>query len=166
MTISTFDPLPIDMLYELTDMWKFQWTALPSDRPTFISIGVEDRIFINVLGSAILFIVGFVGVQFLMLMLYECKKYSKTIKKFYDYIKIDGPLRTVYLLFFLEMYIDLLVGGLVNTENSYLFDLPANWGVNGFLSWGDQTSIIVGYMFFFGCIFFPFLVFYLLSSKT
>jgi len=59
------------------------------------------------------------------------------LKKLHKFLKIDGPLRPFVILFFLETYIDLLIGALVNTENNYLFDTPANWGINGYLTISD-----------------------------
>jgi len=72
-----------------------------------------------------------------MVGLHGIAKDNHKVRKVYNYIKIEGPLRSVYLLFFLEMYIDLLLGGLVNTENAYLFDTPGNFGPNGYLAMSD-----------------------------
>lgn len=52
-------------------------------------------------------------------------------------LKIAGYVRSVVIIFYLEMYIDLLYGGLINTENDYLFDVPENWGPNGYLTTSD-----------------------------
>jgi hypothetical protein len=41
------------------------------------------------------------------------------------------------IIFFLETYLDLLLGGLLNTENDYLMDNPDNWGRNADLSMSD-----------------------------
>jgi len=59
------------------------------------------------------------------------------LKKLHSFFKINGPIRPFVILFFLETYIDLLIGALINTENNYLFDTPANWGVNGYLTISD-----------------------------
>jgi len=57
--IATFDPIPIDIVYDALGVWNFKWTLLPSARPTYPSIGIEDRVFLNILGSAIIFVVAF-----------------------------------------------------------------------------------------------------------
>ena len=88
---------------------------------------------------------------------------SRIINKLYKFFSLDGPLRPVLILFFLEAYLDLLIGGLINTENSYLFDVAANWGPNGLLTFSDQFTVIFGYFFYIGCIVFPFIVFYALD---
>ena len=59
ISISTFDPLPVDVFYEIFGVWDFQWTNNPSSRPSLERIGIEDRIFVNVLGSMFLFMFAF-----------------------------------------------------------------------------------------------------------
>lgn len=78
---------------------------------------------------------------------------------------IDGPLRPILVLFFLETYLDLLVGGLINRENDYLFDIPKNWGPGGNLEFGDQFTVILGYVFFFLCLLFPFFMIWILYKR-
>lgn len=63
--------------------------------------------------------------------------YSHKAKKWMKKFEVESPYRTIFMIFFLETYLDLLLGGLVNTENSYLFLEPENWGVNGWLTFGD-----------------------------
>jgi len=59
------------------------------------------------------------------------------VKKAHDVLSSDTSLQTVVVVFFLELYIDLLVGGFVNTENFWLFEESSNWGPNGNLPGGD-----------------------------
>ena len=51
--------------------------------------------------------------------------------------RIETAYRSILAIFFLETYIDLLLGGLVNSENSYLFNDPDNWGINGNMTKSD-----------------------------
>lgn len=60
---------------------------------------------------------------------------------------------------------DLLIGGLINTENDYLFDYPGNWGPNGELTKSDQFSIIFANIIYFMCMVFPFFICYLLEYR-
>ena len=53
------------------------------------------------------------------------------------YLSLKTAYRTLLIIFFLETYMDLLLGGLVNTENDFLFDDPDNWGKYGALTWSD-----------------------------
>lgn len=62
---------------------------------------------------------------------------NRHAKRVYVYLAIDGPLRPIIVIFFLETYMDLLIGALLNTENFYLLDVPSNWGPNGNLGFGD-----------------------------
>ena len=71
-----------------------------------------------------------------MALLYPFSSF-KWGRKFYNWIKYDGPLRTVYLVFFFDMFIDLFIGGLINLENGFLLDAPGNWGPNGNLTFSD-----------------------------
>jgi hypothetical protein len=41
------------------------------------------------------------------------------------------------MIFLLETYLDLTLGGLVNSENDYLLDDPDNWGPRGYLTKSD-----------------------------
>jgi len=53
------------------------------------------------------------------------------------FLSIESAYRTIAIIFFLETYLDLLLGGLLNTENDYLLDDPANWGRRALLSKSD-----------------------------
>jgi hypothetical protein len=51
-----------------------------------------------------------------------------------------------------------MLGGLLNTENDYLLDDPANWGSRGLLTKSDQVTIILGNIIYVITQIFPFLV--------
>lgn len=59
------------------------------------------------------------------------------MRKVIKFFEIEAAYRTVVVVFYLETYLDLLLGGLVNTENDYLFDDPDNWGIRGKLTKSD-----------------------------
>jgi len=78
-------------------------------------------------------------------------------------VNIETPIRTFIMLFFLEAYLDLLIGALVNTENDFLFN--EDWGPDGKLTITDMASILVGNITFLGCLLFPFVICILLNTK-
>jgi hypothetical protein len=162
--IATFDPIPMDIIYEALGIFYFDWVTEDPTRVTFDRIGI-GRNFIDVLGSCFLWISAFCVSQSVVSFLQYGTK-NRHIKKMYNYLAIDGPLKPIIILFFLETYLDLLIGGLINTENFYLFDVPSNWGWNGNLTFADQFSVILGTMFYIGCIVFPFIVMNALHKKT
>ena len=53
--ICTFDPIPMDLLFEIVPIFEFDVTFEPTDREVFSRIGIEDRNMIYVLGSMFLF---------------------------------------------------------------------------------------------------------------
>lgn len=69
------------------------------------------------------------------------------------------------IIFFLETYLDLTIGGLLNTENDYLLDDPDNWGRRAMLTKSDQFCIIFGNIIYIGTNVFPFIIMYLLQQK-
>lgn len=75
-------------------------------------------------------------------------------------------MRSVITIVYLETYIDFMIGGLVNTENDYTFNDIRNWGANGWLTYSDQFSIILGYVMYIMCIMFPFWIFSLFHWKA
>jgi hypothetical protein len=85
------------------------------------------------------------------------------LRKLYRKVATETPVRVIFIVFFLETYIDLFLGGLINSENDYLFEVAANWGPNGYLSFSDQFTVILGNVIYFGCILFPFFVVWLLD---
>ena len=98
-------------------------------------------------------------------MLSFCKKHSYRARYWMEKLKVDSPYRTLVMIFFLETYLDLLLGGLVNTENNYLFNYSGNWGPNGLLTVSDQFSIILGNIIYVICMIFPFGVMYILETR-
>ena len=85
----------------------------------------------------ILFIVFFVLTQAVYLTLNPIKQYSKWIRKIIRYVSPSAAYRTIIMIFLLETYLDLTLGGLINTENDYLLDDPGNWGPRGYLTKSD-----------------------------
>jgi hypothetical protein len=155
----------MDIMYEVIPIWNFNKIAMENDRPVFSRIGLEDRNIIGVLGSMILFIFMFVSSQLLFQGLYQFRRYSHRVRKVLRFLTIETAYRSLIIIFFLETYLDLLLGGLLNSENDYLFDDPDNWGSRGILSISDQFGIIVGNIIYVGCVVFPFFVIYVLDLK-
>ena len=54
--VCTFDPIPMDIFYELVPFWSFDKVNMENDRDVFSRIGIEDRNIINVLGSMFMFL--------------------------------------------------------------------------------------------------------------
>jgi hypothetical protein len=54
--ICTFDPIPMDIIYEFVPVWDFDKVNEGNNNDFFARIGIEDRNIINVLGSLALFI--------------------------------------------------------------------------------------------------------------
>lgn len=162
--IATFDPLPLDIFYEDLNIVSFNWVDLSTTRENFARIGVKDRNFLKTLGSLIFPILLLVFSQLIVFSIGLFTHY-RSIKKLHKYLSLNGPLRPILILFFLECYLDLLIGGLINTENDYLFNVSGNWGVGGYLSFGDQFCVILGNIFYILCLMFPFFVVYTLSQK-
>lgn len=67
--ICTFDPIPIDILFDNVDIFYFDYTFIATDRSVMSRIGLEDRNFIYVLGSLFMFIVLFFVSQLVYFML-------------------------------------------------------------------------------------------------
>ena len=61
--VCTFDPIPMDVIYETADFWDFDRVNMDTDKVVFPRLGLEDRNIINVLGSAFLFMACFVFTQ-------------------------------------------------------------------------------------------------------
>lgn len=163
--IAGFDPIPIDIVYDLLGIWDFTWVDLAPDNDSFANIGIEDRNFIMGLGSMFVFLVGFVFCIFFTYLLKPCRN-IKVIKWFHSKVQVEGYIRVTIITFIIEGYIDLFLSGLINTENNYLFDYSENWGFNGNLSISDQFSIILGNFIFLLCLaFLPFSLF-ILDNKS
>jgi hypothetical protein len=80
-------------------------------------------------------------------------------------LSTETAYRTVVIVVFLETYADLLLGGFVSAENDEFFYDSANWGWRGNLKMSDQVAMIIGKIFFIGCLVFPFIVVYILQRK-
>jgi len=165
ISIATFDPIPADIFYDVLGVWDFQWTNNPSNRPSLERIGIEDRIFVFTLGSMFLFMFAFFVSRSLAVFLGCCKK-NYMVRKAYRMLDSETPIKSILVVFYCELYIDLLLGGLVNSENDYLLEEPSNWGPNGNLSGSDQFTVILGNFFYFTAMIFPFVAIYLLHRKS
>lgn len=136
--IVTFDPVPMDIIYEVAPVWHFDVVEEANDtNGLFSRIGIEDRNILGVLGSLFLFMTMFVVSQVLFQLLHICKKYSPRVRRILEFLKIETAYRTIMIIFFTETYIDLLLGGLVGSENFHLFMDPENWGTKGNLTMSD-----------------------------
>jgi hypothetical protein len=61
--IVTFDPVPMDILYEVIPIFDFNQVGEANDAPVFSRIGMEDRNIVGVLGSLFLFMLFFFVTQ-------------------------------------------------------------------------------------------------------
>ena len=163
--VCTFDPIPMDIIYEILPFWDFDRVNMENDVMVFSRLGMEDRNMINILGSLILIMIVFFATQVLYNLLYPFKQYSHRVRKVIKYVAIESAYRTIIIVFFLETYLDLLLGGYLNTENDLLLDDPSNWGIRGNLTASDQFGIVLGNMIFIGCLVFPFVVMIILDVK-
>lgn len=114
-----FDPIPIDIFYEMVDLFDFEWTGMEPNQGNLAPIGFEDRVFLLSLGSLFLFMVYYVLSQILAACMWWCKSHYK-VKRVYNFLYIETPKRQILVLFFLEIYTELLIAGLLNHENFYL----------------------------------------------
>lgn len=90
--------------------------------------------------------------------------FDHRVKRVLGCLKIKAAYRTLFIIFFAEMYMDLTIGGLVNTENHYLYKDSANWGPYGKLSSSDQFTILIGSLVYSICVLFPFFCTVLLDN--
>lgn len=71
----------------------------------------------------------------------------------------------MFIVFFTETYIDLLLGSLLNSENFHLLNDPKNWGSKATaMSQSDQIAIFLGVFFYSFSMTFPFAVVILLDK--
>jgi len=84
----------------------------------------------------------------------------------HKWLTIKGSFKPFMIRFLIVLYMDLLIGGYINTDNDYLLAVPANWGPGGYLSFGDQLSVLLGYFFYFVAIGLPFVICYLCHLKS
>lgn len=54
--VCTFDPIPMDIILTIFPLWNFDYTSAENEHEIFYRLGIEDRNFVNVLGSLILLI--------------------------------------------------------------------------------------------------------------
>lgn len=163
--VCTFDPIPMDTLYAFIPVFTFDAVGNPTDRTVFGRVGIEDRNIVTVLGSLILFITFFVLTQGVYLTLLPLKQKSKWIRKIIPYVAPSATYRTIVMIFLLETYLDLTLGGLINTENDFLLDDPTNWGPRGNLTKSDQFSIVLGNIIHISTVVFPFVVMVVIDWK-
>ena len=105
--VCTFDPIPLDLLYEFMPFWDFNYINQETDREVFSRIGLEDRNLINVMGSMILFVLMFLISQIIFQALNPLRPYHRYIRRITDFLTLDTAYRTLFLVFFLEAYLDL-----------------------------------------------------------
>ena len=127
----------MDIVYEVLPIWEFDMVSIDNNVGPFSRLGMEDRNIVGVMGSLILFLIGYLMTQALYLLLVKFKEFSFRVRRVLRYISHEAAFRTVFILFFLETYLDLTLGGLLNTENDYLLVDPANWGPRGLLNTSD-----------------------------
>jgi hypothetical protein len=68
-------------------------------------------------------------------------------------------------MFYMVLYMDIIIGGVVNTDNDYLLRVSKNFGAGGYLNFSDQLTIIVGNIFFYTALTLPFFVLWLSFRK-
>lgn len=135
--VCTFDPIPTDIIYEFMPLWNFDKVSVENNNEFFSRIGLEDRNIISVMGSLILIVFVFMIIRFTFYVLNPLANFSHRIRKVLAYVRPEAALRTVIVMVLLETYLDLSLGGLLNTENDELLDDSTNWGLNGTLTSSD-----------------------------
>jgi hypothetical protein len=135
--VASFDPIPIEYFYDFVNLWDFEWVDLEPNVASLANIGIEDRNFVMALGSMVIYLFGLFVCIFFMYFLNPCKLKHRYLTSIHGFFYIEGYIRVQVIRFILEAYIDLLLAGLINTENYYLFDVPSNWGFGGNLSFSD-----------------------------
>ena len=131
-----FDPIPIDMISDYLGIFDFEWTNEPPTRESLGTIGFEDRIFIYILGSVFLFLSYYVLTQIASFLISFWKDHYR-VRPIYNFLNIETPKTQIMILFYLEIYTELLIGAFINNENLPLIDIPSNWGLGGNLNTSD-----------------------------
>lgn len=85
----------------------------------------------------ILFIFVFFISQAIYWILVPFKQYSHRVRNALRFFTLDSAYRTIFIIFFSEAYMDLLLGGLVNTENEEYMYMDGMWGPYGSLTKSD-----------------------------
>jgi len=159
----TFDPLPRGAL---SSWFDFKWTDKLPTMGSAARLGIEDRVFINILGFVFVLMLIFLLTRIIMLILPFLFDKVPGTETLYNVLSIKGSSRPLLIRFFIVLYMDLMVGGIVNTDNNYLLAVPSNWGPGGYLPFGDQLSVLVGYFFYFTALALPFIIVYLCQLKS
>jgi heme A synthase len=105
-------------------MFDFNYVSEANNVPVFSRIGMEDRNILGVLGSLFLFMLMFLVTQVIYVFLKNSRKARVVLQK----IGLETSYRTLFIIFFTETYMDMLLGGLINTENFDLLYDSKNWG--------------------------------------
>jgi len=135
LNMVTFDPLP-DGCLKTYFGFNPQWTDKSPSLYVVERLNITDRAFLNVLGSVFIVIVLFIVSQVLVFILSFCTSIN-FLKKIHNFFKLSGTSRQIFLMFYVVLFLDILIGGLINTENDYLMVVPSNWGPNGNLNLSD-----------------------------
>jgi len=93
-------------------------------------------VFLNVLGFVFFVMIVFLLAQVIALVISPFLAVP-FLKRVYDLLKYKGKYRPLILTFYIVLYLDLLIGGQVNTDNEHLLMVPRNWGPRGYLHFGD-----------------------------
>ena len=164
ITVATFDPIPMDIIYDYFEIFDFQWTQQEPSVKTYAPIGYEDCVFVLALGSMFLSLLIFVfcitATEFT-----DCFKYNNMMRSLGRRLKVKGYYRVYVIVFLLEGYIDLFISALINLDNEFLLHVPGNFGINGNLTKSDQFSIMLGMVFYYACLVFPIFVQYVSWKK-
>lgn len=134
--IVTLDPIPIDTLNNVVPIFNFDYVSYSNSKPVFSRIGFADRNILRVIGGPAIVLIAFMLSQFLYKFL-KLFDYNPRVRGFLKVLKFKQAYRSLFIIFFAEMYLDLALGGLVNTENHYLYLDSGNWGPKGKLSSSD-----------------------------
>jgi heme A synthase len=139
--------------------------AMENRRSMFGRLAMTDRNIISVLGSIYVFGFIFIVIQLVYQLGKLFKPLSHRVRRLVKYLSTESAYRTIMIVFLIEVYLDILLGGLLNTENDFLLDNPDNWGINGDLNFSDQLGVILGNIVYITCMLFPFAAFFLLEAK-
>lgn len=97
---------------------------------------MDDRNIMRVIGCPLIVFMVFLLTQFVYKVLRPFDK-NYRVRKILKVLEIKSAYRSIFIIFFAELYLDLTLGGLVNTENHYLYYDSKQWGPYGKLSGSD-----------------------------
>ena len=86
--VCTFDPIPMDIIYEILPFWDFDRVNMENDVKVFSRLGLEDRNIISVLGSLILLMIIFFATQVLYNLLNPIKQFSHRVRNVIKYVTV------------------------------------------------------------------------------